>query len=80
MRVLMTLLLLGTSARHGVGRRFGADRARRISCSRRRLHCLPYQSGWRAIRRRPAHADAVRHDLFIKHHARSRDRHRQVER
>ena len=33
-----------------------------------------------AVCRRPADADAVRHALFLEHHARSRDRHRQLER
>ena len=42
----------------------------------RRLRGLPHLCEWHSQRRRPAAADAVRHDLFDQHHARCRNRHR----
>ena len=70
-----------THGSSSAGRRPGDIIARRrISGPRRRLHRLPHRAGRHAVRRRPCHADAVRHALHLEHHARPRDRHRQVDR
>ena len=57
----------------------GPDRQRRIPRPRRRLHRLPHRARRQVICRRPADADAVRHALYLEHHARSADRHRHVD-
>ena len=62
------------------GARPRAGQAGRVSRPRRRLHRLPHRSRRQAVRRRAADADAVRHALFLQHHARPGDRHRQLDR
>ena len=57
----------------------GADRERRISRPRRRLHRLPYRARRQDVCRRTADEDAVRHALYVEHHARSADRHRHLD-
>ena len=63
----------------GDGAGYGCDRQGRISRPRRRLHRLPYRARRKGLRRRPADADAVRHALYVEHHARSANRHRHVD-
>ncbi len=73
------------------GRRDGGDRAaavetgpglggqRRISRSCRRLHRLPHRARRQDLCRWPADGDAVRHALYVEHHARSADRDRHLD-
>ena len=73
MRVGWMLVLLGLCSISGAAR---ADEQlgrceRRIPRPRRRLHRLPHHPRRRVVRRRPADADAVRHAVFVQHHARS---------
>ncbi len=42
----------------------------------RQLQRLPYLARWQSVCRRPACADALRHDLFVKYHAGRGHRHR----
>ncbi len=56
----------------------GAGQAGPRSGFTRQLQRLPHGARRQDLRRRPAGADAVRHDLFVEYHARRRDRHRHV--
>ena len=60
--------------------RCSADRARRISGPRGRLHRVPHAAGGQGVRRRPSDGHAVRHALHAEHLVRQGDRHRQVDR
>ena len=55
-----------------------AEQSGRISGARRRLRRLPFGARRQGVCRRPQDGHAARHHLFDQHHARSRDRHRQL--
>ncbi len=63
----------GTAANIACGKR-------RISGTRRRLYCLPYDTRRQVVRRRPRDADAIWHALHLEHHARPGNRNRQLDR
>ena len=52
----------------------------RVSGARRRLHRLPHRAGGQDSSPAARHEDAVRHALHLEHHARSGNRHRQMDR
>ena len=66
--------------RRSAGRGPGSHHQGRVSRPRWRLHSLSHEAGGRSVRRRPADADTVRHDLYIQHHPGSPNRHRLVDR
>ena len=58
----------------------GAGRARPVPRARRQLRRLPHRARRRALRGRHRHRHAFRHRLRVEPHARSRDRHRRLDR
>ena len=81
-RSLLALCLRRPRPRSAVGkrRRNSASSPRRIPRARRRLHRLPHRAGGQAVRRRARRCRRRSATLYTsEHHARSGDRHRQVD-
>ena len=78
-RCASLLLDRGACAAQQLAQDAALHRQGRISRPRRRLHRLPHRARRQDLCRRPADEDAVRHALYLEHHARSANRHRHVD-
>ena len=78
--ILHARLPAGGAWRSGLGPDDADDQEGRVPGARRRLRRLPLQPRRAAVRRRAADAHALRQPLRAQHHARRRDRHRQMDR